>query len=130
MSILHKLPGGSQLEKWFGYVPNFHDAEVESIDLRRSPELSTLRVHTWHTSDDVDENGYFRRERHATVSFTFSVIGQLEISGWNHQNVLAGLEVTEGAEGYVITLDGTFGVDGQIVAKKLSIAVEARPQSR
>jgi hypothetical protein len=126
MSVLYRLPGGTQLEEWFGYSPNFHDAEVISLDLRRGLESSTLKIHAWHTSDEVDEDGYFRRDRHATVSFKFSGIVQLAISDWNHQNVLASLDVTEDSEGYVIALNGTFGVDGRIVAKTLSITVEPK----
>jgi Immunity protein 50 len=126
MSVLRKLPGGTELEDWFGYVPNFHDSEVESLDFRRDPEPSILRIHAWRASNEVDESGYYRRDRHATVSFILSGIAQMEINGWNHQNVLAGLEVAEDSEGYVLTLYTTFGVDGQIVAKRVSVTIEPR----
>ena len=49
-----------QIDAWntpeepFGFSPRFHDAEVVSVDLRREPEPSIIRVHAWRTNSDAD----------------------------------------------------------------------------
>jgi hypothetical protein len=34
-SIYDAVPGGADLVRWFAQVPNFHDAEILVLDLRR-----------------------------------------------------------------------------------------------
>lgn len=126
MDVLRKIPGGAELEEWFGFMPNFHDFEVVSIDLRRDPEPSILGIHAWRTTDEVDTSGCYVRDRHAAISVIMHGMTQMDISDWNHQNVLSTLEVSESEEGYVVTLNATFGIYGQIAAEKLSLIVEAR----
>lgn len=48
--------------KWFGFIPNFHDAEMISMDLRRAPELSTIRGGCLENTDRVDERRYAAHE--------------------------------------------------------------------
>jgi hypothetical protein len=116
--------------KWFGYQPNFHDAEVESIDLRRGAVPSIVRVHAWRTRESLDESGRFERDLHAIVSFTITGITRLELTDWNHQNVLAGLSVLATPEGYSLVLNGNYGVDGVIIAQKVKIGIEPWQQGR
>ena len=124
MSDIVAIPGWPDVEEWFGYSPNFHDAEVLSIDLQRDPEISTVRVHAWRTNSDTDEAGYYRLDRHALVTFTIGGIQSVELQGWNHQNVLAKLWIERSEEGYVLHLPETYGVDGKIAAAEISVAIE------
>ena len=124
MSTLDDLPGANELKDWFGYLPNFHDSEVLKLDLRRSPEPSSLLISVWHTSDKVETDGTFHRERHAEVRFVFTDIILLEISGWNHQNVLARLDFSASADGIAINLMSSFGIEGRIVARDIRVMVE------
>jgi hypothetical protein len=62
------IPGGPELLAWFGRVPSFHDAEIVRVVLnRRAP--STLSIHVWNLTDQVDPQGYFILDRHAVVTF-------------------------------------------------------------
>jgi hypothetical protein len=124
MSVLQKLPGANQIEEWFGYWPSFHDAEVLKLDLRRSPEPSSLVLDVWRTRDDVGVDGSFQRDRFAEVRIIFSDILLLEISEWNHQNVLAHLDVSEIADGILVVLSSSFGVEGRIVARNIRLEIE------
>jgi hypothetical protein len=110
--------------EWFGYKPNFHDAEVVSIELRRTPEPSVVRVHAWRTGCENDETGHFRQDRHAVVSFNLTGVVRQELRFWNHQNVLSRLYVTDEQDGPTLTLEGIYGVDGEIAAKEISIEIE------
>lgn len=120
------IPGWPNLIDWFGYSPGFHDAEVESIALNRSPEPSVIRIHAWHMNDDVDEKGFYRLSHHATACFILNEIVEQNLSGWNHQNVLMGLQVVKHNEGHALILDGTFGVTGRIAARDISVTIEPR----
>jgi hypothetical protein len=113
--------------EWFGYQPNFHDAEVLSIDLRRYPEPSVVRVYVWHTSGEIDEKGHFRQDRHAVVSFILGDVVRQNLSFWNHQNVLSMLHVTDEPDGPTLTLEGIYGVEGEITARDISIRIEPFP---
>jgi hypothetical protein len=110
--------------EWFGYKPNFHDAEVLSIDLRRTPEPSVVRVHVWRTGSVIDETGHFRQDRHAVVSFILKDVVRQELRFWNHQNVLSRLYVGDEQDGPTLTLEAIYGVDGEITAKEISIEIE------
>lgn len=124
MSETSNLPGWAAVIDWFGYSPNFHDAEVISIDLRRDPEESKVRVHAWRTNRDVTDQGYFQCDRHALVTFTIKGIRSLKLAGWNHQNVLSSLWAGQTDDGYVLQLPEIYGVDGEIAAVDISVSIE------
>lgn len=128
MAEVSNVPGWATIVEWFGYSPNFHDAEVLAIDLRRHPEASIVRVHAWRTNSDTTEAGYFRQDRHALVTFTIRGITAVKLEGWNHQNVLSSLWAGEEGDGYVLELPTIYGVDGEIAAADISVSIEPFPQ--
>jgi Immunity protein 50 len=83
------VPGASELLSWFGYWPSFHDAEVLSIHLNRSGE-STVAIHTRHRTDQVDDHGYFVTTKHVLVTFVHEGIHTVQLTDFNHQNVISG----------------------------------------
>ena len=42
---IREIHGAAELHDWFGYWPNFHDAEIINLHLNRTGS-SSLRVHT------------------------------------------------------------------------------------
>lgn len=110
--------------EWFGYKPNFHDAEVMSVELRRAPACSIVRIHAWRTLGETDEKGYFRQDRHAVVSIVLKDIVRQELSCWNQQNVLSTLSIEDGPEGATLALGAIYGVEGEIVAREICLEVE------
>lgn len=124
MTATKAIPGWADVVDWFGYSPNFHDAEVVSIDLRRDPNASVVRVHACRTNNDLTASGHFRQDRHALITFTIEGIQSVELIGWNHQNVLSELWVDKSENTFILHLPEINGVDGQIAAKKISISIE------
>lgn len=108
MPEANDIPGWKAVIDWFGYTPNFHDAEVVSVDLRRAPEPSQVRLHAWRTNSDVTEAGHYRQDRHALVTFTILGITSLKLEGWNHQNVLSRFWGDRTDDGYVLHLPDIF----------------------
>ncbi|AHE55012.1 Imm50 family immunity protein [Sphingomonas sanxanigenens] len=129
MSEFVSIPGWASLVEWFGCSPNFHDAEVLFLDLRRAPYSSTIRIHAWRTTSEVDEAGYFILDRHALVTFTIDGIQSLRLEDWNHQNVLAALWIERTGDEHALHLAGTYGMDGEIAATAISVAIEPFDQT-
>jgi hypothetical protein len=141
-AIYASVPGGSELLEWFGEVPWFHDAEVLSLELHRRGE-SRLRVFGWITRNVVVNQGYSTSARHAIVTFSIRGVSDLQLDGFNQQNVLGNLFIhkrgkdTERApyydfcakdDDFEIILEPCYGLDGRIRCNELSISfIQGRP---
>jgi hypothetical protein len=127
MSVRADIPGWSQLVDWFGFEPDFHDAEVLGIDFRRAPLPTTLSVYTWRMTSEVDHNGFYVLDRHATVAFILEGVAVEEFKGWNHQNVLYGVSITRQASAFSVSqrftlhLDSSFGLEATFTADAVTV---------
>jgi hypothetical protein len=119
-----RIPGASDFVAWFGYWPSFHDAEVTSIELVRSG-ASRVTVHVFEATDEVNAKGQYVCRRHAVVSFFVNGIRELTLTAFNQQNVLSGLQLDSVEQGYRLTLEGCYGVDGLITAESVRIEFAA-----
>ncbi|HNB24080.1 MAG TPA: Imm50 family immunity protein [Candidatus Melainabacteria bacterium] len=120
--IRKNIAGGEQLYEWFGYWPSFHDAEVTEVHFSRSG-ASWLKIHAWHTTNDVDSSNYFITNKDVVVMFKLSGVLELELNEFNHQNVIFGLELKAVEEGIELELEPCFGVSGRVVAKRVEIEI-------
>lgn len=128
MSIeVQDLPGASELVTWFGYFPSFHDAEVVSLHLNRTGE-SILRVHTWETTRELDEKGFFVQRRHVVVEFALENITALYLNDFSQQNVISGLTLNKTETGFRLEFGPCYGLAGTIEAEKISLRlVQGKP---
>ena len=129
MTVLGHITGADRLTSRFGGWPSFHDAEVARLVLDRrgaNGPSAEMVVHTWLMTDKVDERGYYALERHTLVRFVFERITSIELSEFNHQNVLFGLEVAEemveGERAFRVTLDSSYGLSGSLVCGQIVVA--------
>ena len=116
------IHGASELRDWFGYWPSFHDAEIISLHLNRRGS-SSLRVHTWEMTKEVDEKGHYVLAKHVVVEFILETVSGLSLNGFNHQNVIFGLEVEKIDSGFRLTLDNCYGLAGSIEAERMSLRI-------
>lgn len=123
MSRVEQIPGSADLIAWFGFWPSFHDAEVLRIHLNRCGE-STVVIHTWQRTDEVDARGYFVLTKHVVVTFVLEAILKVELEDFNHQNVISGLSLEVIASGYRLTLHPCFGAQGILEAKRVRITIQ------
>ena len=114
------IHGASELHDWFGYWPSFHDAEIVSLHLNRGGN-SSLRVHTWEMTKEVDEKGYYVLAKHVVVEFILEAVSGLSLNGFNHQNVIFGLEVEKIDSSFRLRFDDCYGLAGTIDAKRASL---------
>ncbi|SEG45099.1 Immunity protein 50 [Bryocella elongata] len=117
------VPGLETLWQWFGYWPSFHDAEVTELCLKREVE-SEVRVHAFEMTSEVTSSGHYRTVKHATVIFKLEDVTGSELNGFNHQNVLAGLDVEVASDGVKLMLEHCYGLNGFISAKRMRVAIE------
>ena len=115
-------PGWTALTEWFGCRPNFKDAEIVSLDLRRDPEPSVLRV---HITRSIAGAAPADRSEEATARFTLKGISEMQLDDWNCRNVLVELSVDPIPTGYAIHLSSVCGLDGEICAEAVSVTIEA-----
>ena len=125
---LADIEGAKDLFDWFGYWPSFHDGEVIEMQLCRS-SCSSIKIHTWETTNEVDAQGYNVMTKHVVVEFLFKGISTLSLSGFNNQNVLSGLALEKADGGFRLILDECYGLAGTIEANEISIRLApGKPQ--
>lgn len=128
--------GGPELLAWFGRVPSFHDAEVVRVVLnRRAP--STLSVHTWRLTNQVDAQSYFILDRHAVVTFELEDVLDVQLEHFSPQNVIFGLQLRRATtrpdrmphyfgdaspDDFEIELDPCYGLSGYVRCRRISIS--------
>jgi Immunity protein 50 len=110
--------------EWFGRRPSFHDAEILSLSLDRTG-TSCIRLYTWDLTSEIDAKGYYVLRNHVVVSFLLDDISDLELVGFNHQNVIFSLTVERSQDGFKLLLGPCYGLAGTLTAR--SIRVEFAP---
>jgi hypothetical protein len=118
------------LSRIFGRWPSFHDAEVVRVTLDRTgddgPTLEAV-IHVFESTGVVDSTGHYVLANHTEVTFRFLDVAECSLEGFNHQNVLASLEITEidpsEHEGRQlrIELPSLYGLDATFECKVASI---------
>ncbi len=95
-----RIANSTAITSVFGRWPSFHDAEVLRLELCRqfdapfSPAL-VAEVHVFSMTSQVDERGYFVCDNHSIVVLKFDGVDGLELGGFNHQNALSGLVISD-----------------------------------
>lgn len=73
------LEGGKEVADWFGFVPSFHDATIEKLEL--SGNNGKLSLKAFRMTDVIDAAGYFILDRHAVVDVLFQDITGVVLKG-------------------------------------------------
>jgi len=76
----------------------------------------------------MDERGYYIIKIHATVVFLLDGVRDASVDGFNHQNVISGLDVETTETGVKLIMHPCFGLSGSIEAAGLRLELE--PQMR
>jgi len=123
LEVTDEVPGTRELIEWFGYWPSFHDAEVLDLNLVRTGR-STVRIHTFEMTDQVNSQGFFACAKHVIVTFVFDGVTGLHLNDFNAQNVIDGLQLRQTAEGYELALEPCHGLEGTITANHVHLELE------
>jgi hypothetical protein len=87
-----------QLTQIFGRWPSIHDTEIHRVILDRdgadAPTLE-LAIHVWRPTSETDATGHYLLRDHTLVTLRFTRVEVDELSGFNGQNVLSGLKISD-----------------------------------
>ena len=128
MSAAEYIVGAERLIDLFGGWPSFHDAEIVRLTLDRrdhdEPDAQ-LFIHLWETLPDLDERGFFKREKHTLVEIVLRRFTACELKDFNLQNVLFDFDVEageiDGQPAIRVTLDSSYGLSGTFTCDEVEI---------
>jgi len=126
---LQSIVGARELYDWFGYWPDFHDAEV--VKLRLDPAAqSSLVIHTWEMTNRVNEQGHYELTKHAVVELVLQGISKVDLVDFLEHSILLDLGVDKTETGFRLSFSAAYGLSGIIEARALSLRVTPGKPSR
>jgi hypothetical protein len=121
------------LETVFGSWPSFHDTEVIAVRLGRgapddrpSPWLEA-DIHGWETTRETTAGGYFVTRLHTRVTFGFYGVDEVQLVGFNRQNVLFDLKFDDigkpqvGGPRWSVSFQSSFGLSGSFDCEEIQV---------
>ena len=66
-AAVESIAGAQELYDWFGYWPDFHDAEVRKFQAGIGTP-SFLVIHTCKMTNQVNSQGYYELTKHVVVA--------------------------------------------------------------
>lgn len=143
--IAEHIEGTEKITNVFGYWPSFHDAEIINFHLWRGdlseerqtwifPVLTTL-IHVKEMTSEVDSGGFFVTRHHTLVTLRFHSIDNLDMNGFNYQNVISSLHIerkqrSDGPSPYFeVNFGQCFGVGASFTCLRIEL-VDVRPHAK
>ncbi len=144
MEVVPCIAGAELLVAIFGYWPSFHDADVVELGLKRrahdegcyGPTLEAL-IHAidFETTGPIGLDGRHPLRHSVLVRLRFWDVVELRLEGFNLQNKLHGLTITD-IRGWqleralwAVRFDSTFGVNASFQCYAVEV-VSAIPCAR
>jgi hypothetical protein len=133
MAVTDRILGAETLIAVFGYWPSFHDAEVIWINLDRRPSengfgpMLEAMIHTFEITSEVGADGCYVLRHHVLVHLRFHDVVELQLEGFNHQNVLYGLGISDLTERQLETIrfgvefESSYGVDASFQCRAIEV---------
>lgn len=120
MATINDLEGGSELSRWFGATPSFHDATLTHLELRQG-DVSRLVARTFQMGAEIDAKGYFVRTKLVTVTFTLFDLIAAELYEFAEAAIIDGLGVTVDEDGTTLEFGSSYGVHGRVKARRVVV---------
>ncbi|MCG7979778.1 MAG: immunity 50 family protein [Candidatus Thiodiazotropha endolucinida] len=116
------------VEDEYGEWPSFHDAEIIKITLKRGEKPGKYAnlaadINLYYTkSINVGTSLYETiKLKDNVISFEFYGVDNLNLEGFNHQNVIDELHVKEGKNGYSVEFESIFGVQASFQCEDIAV---------
>jgi hypothetical protein len=122
------VSNASRVTDIFGHWPSFHDAEVISLSLSRQKADSlgpvlVAEIHVFEMTREVSESGHFVCRNHSVVELQFNAVEGLELDGFNHQNALDGISISESSTPgrLAIVLEPAYGLGAAFTCSSVDV---------
>jgi hypothetical protein len=127
-----QIPGAEKVERVFGRWPSFHDAEVIRFLLERSDPHEAgpsvvAAVHVFEMTNQVGPDGTYVLRHHTMVSLRFTGVDELQLEGFNNQNVLWDLVISDIRDRqleslrYEVTFSSSFGMGARFLCREILV---------
>jgi hypothetical protein len=128
-----EIPRVSKVVEWFGYVPDFHDAEIVEIVISAS-RTRRLVINAFNNTGKIDARGFYVSDRHAAVTILMDDVRFVEISGVNPANedtisIVSDLDIEAEHGFYKIVWRSSYGMGGIIHARLVRFELKPREVS-
>jgi hypothetical protein len=121
-AAVEAVTGARELFDWFGYWPDFHDAEIMRLRLEAGAP-SSIVIHTWEMTNQVDSKGFYELRKHVVVEFVIEAISTINLQDpWDH-SILLDLGVDKTEAGFRLSFSAAYGLFGTIEARGLSLRI-------
>jgi hypothetical protein len=118
-----QIAGADQIERWWGHWTSFHDFYLLTAPTSGSTE-GALRIHGWITDwNSTDERGYFKQSRDCVVTVHLQGIHSMNLSTDELPAIIGGLTIETTSAGWVIRWSASYGTDGVIEAREVSLSL-------
>jgi hypothetical protein len=77
--VFLELAGASEILEWFGFVPSFHDATMNGLEIANGSAALSLNV--FRMTDQVNAQGYFILDRHALITLHLDGVTGVSLKG-------------------------------------------------
>ena len=108
---------------WFEGRPSFHDATLQELVLRQNGP-STLVARTFDITSEVDEHGFFVLSKHVVVTLTLHELLRVDLQDFMEAGIMDGLDVTATPNGIKLEFRSSYGVHGEVEAKRVVVTFE------
>lgn len=125
--IIDSIPGAGLIVAEYDGSPSFADFEVVELFLtRRGQSYLCISDDNW-TFDPEEE---WTPDPRTFIVFELTEITDLELAGFERQNVIGGISITRHGEGYRLQIDYCTGIVGWLVVKQIAISMRGPRRTR
>jgi len=130
---MRDIVGEEKLTAIFGKIPSFHDAEVWSLSFERTADgvMVTTVVHVFAMAPILVPTDTHRAIKHTRVTFRFTDCDDVDLGGFNHQNVLSSLVISDNEQKnakqpFSVRFGPCYGLEGSLTCAGIEV-VDAVP---
>jgi hypothetical protein len=116
----------------FGEWPDFHDAEVKRFSFStpsQTGDLSSaeMEIHCWELTSELNDKGCYILKNHSLVTFLFSQLEGISMNGFNHQNAIFSLNISNlapekvGVVAWNVRAEPSFGVEFELQCQRIIV---------
>jgi hypothetical protein len=128
------LNGGPSVRDWFGYIPSFHDATLDRLEL--VDRNAALVIRCFRVTNEVDPSGHYVLDRRAVVTIHLAEVSGLSLVG-DSSSIISelGIRRVEGAPprfdncggprrgDLEVRLESSYGLEGSIFARQIRLVL-------
>jgi hypothetical protein len=104
-----------------GLWPDFHDFEIVRLEIDRKEPSVLMEIYGFQILKEVEKRGCYKRANECIITLKFNGITDIQLKGFNQQNVISSLEFTEESGLLKTEILTSFGLSGYIVSRNVEV---------